>query len=118
MPRCSNCREDHRSNSKQCFYYKLEEEAIVIKYKEKLSYKKVKEKATDRFIIAGETCSSIVRKANDKTSTSRKSRGDEVLEETRRQTHVQAVDAGTKDQNIDRVEDGAAALHLEEIISN
>lgn len=61
-PKCANCNEQRPAASRDCFYYRLEEETLHIKYKEKLSYREAKEKATERFIKPGTTYSSIVRK--------------------------------------------------------
>ena len=49
--------------SLKCFYYRLEEETLHIKYKEKVSYREAKEKPTDKFIII--IYSSITRPHNE-----------------------------------------------------
>ena len=60
--KCANCAEEHPALSKQCFYYRLEEETLHIKYREKVSYREAKEKATDRFVTPGETYASAIQK--------------------------------------------------------
>ena len=65
-PKCANCAEEHPALSKQCFYYRLEEETLNIKYKEKVSYREAKEKATERFVTPGETYASALQKQTNK----------------------------------------------------
>ena len=64
--KCANCEEQHPSISEECFYYRFEEETLHIKYKEKVSYREAKEKATDKFITPGVTYAAIARPRNNK----------------------------------------------------
>ena len=63
--KCANCKGQHPSISKECFYYRLEVENLHIKYKEKVSYRESKEKATDKFITPGVTYAAIARPRNN-----------------------------------------------------
>ena len=49
-PKCRNCGEDHPASSIDCFYYKLEQETITIKTREKISYSEAKKIATERMV--------------------------------------------------------------------
>ena len=46
-PHCSNCQDSHKASSQSCFYYKLEEKALTIQVKQKLTYWESKSMATD-----------------------------------------------------------------------
>ena len=49
-PKCKNCGENHPASSTDCFYYKLEQEAIKIKTREKVSFAEARKKATEKMI--------------------------------------------------------------------
>jgi len=57
-PCCANCGDGHSATSKNCFYYKVEEETLGIQYKEKLSYRESKQKAL-KMMINTKTFSSV-----------------------------------------------------------
>ena len=60
--KCANCAEEHPALSKQCFYCRLEEAPLHIKFRKKISYREAKEKATNRFVTPGETYASAIQK--------------------------------------------------------
>ena len=49
-PKCSNCGEQHTAASKECFYYKLEVEAVTLETRETISYIEAKREATQASI--------------------------------------------------------------------
>jgi len=44
---CANCELDHPANSTECLYYRIEEMAQQLKYREKMSYFEAKKRATN-----------------------------------------------------------------------
>ena len=50
MPKCSNCSEAHAPSSKECFYFKMEQESLAIQTREKCSYSDAKQQESGRFV--------------------------------------------------------------------
>lgn len=44
-PLCRNCNEEHPASSKDCFYYKLAQEILIIQTKQKVSYREARSQA-------------------------------------------------------------------------
>ena len=57
--KCSNCHENHKASSNECFYYRLEQETLIIQTREKTSYWESKSKATK--LLTGATYANMVK---------------------------------------------------------
>jgi len=58
---CPNCGEKHTASSQQCFYYKLEQEALATQVKDQISYGEAKKIATARFIRPNKTFADVLK---------------------------------------------------------
>ena len=50
VTKCHNCGEAHPASSRDCFYYKLEQETVTVQTRERISYLEAKKCTTDKVL--------------------------------------------------------------------
>ena len=66
--KCKNIDDKHPASATDCFYYKLQQEALTIKTKEKRSYNEAKKLTTNKMIKPNLTYAAIVQSNNNEYS--------------------------------------------------
>ena len=66
LPHCFNCKGDHSASAKICDRYQFEKEVLVVKTKEKITFREAKQKVSPRF---NQLFSTIVKNNSPNVST-------------------------------------------------
>ena len=72
-PCCRNCNEEHAASSKECFYYKLANEIIILQTREKISYRDARYKAVQNMSKNDKMYSTVVKRQPPSISSTHRS---------------------------------------------
>ena len=73
-PKCANCEGDHPATSKDCFYYKLEQETLILQTRNRISYGEAKRAVKQKYAKPVATYSSVLQSTQKPTNNPRPNR--------------------------------------------